>query len=164
MNTNNLTLIAEGKRSKIYQDPTNENRIIKVTNHKSEKAVINYFFKNPCSLFVNIYSVEKQGSYIYATMEKLPVVDFAFTSKKDGSIFVENMWQPFTYKQARGTAYEVSYINSKVSQLNATETEVKEYYSFLDKAGKAGLCIFDTAWNLGKRLDGSLVCFDSSFA
>jgi len=152
------TKIGEGNRSKVYNHPTNNNLVIKVTTKKEEKEVADYFLNNPSSLFVTIYEIEKIGNKYYIVAEKVENADFKFKTKK-GTFFLENKFNAPNYKLNTGREDYINYVKSIV--IDSQIELVDEYYNFLEEAEKIGMDFFDTAWNIGLK-NGKFICFDTS--
>ena len=168
-----MVMIGAGERSKVYQHPSCPEKVVKVTKSPAEKAVLQFMLNNPRDYFVQVYSIEKKGAYIYATIEKLHDVSDVIFDAIDGKKFFESaypapLWNSYSFARTHHDAQtresnRLAYIDRKVSELNAPEAAVREYYGLLELAVSDGLWIADTAWNLGRRADGSMCCYDSSF-
>jgi PhoP regulatory network protein YrbL len=159
-----LELVGEGERSKVYAHPTDSDKVIKVTKYKAEKELIRWLFENnnPFDYFVKIHEVWTKGHYLFAVIERVPEVDLAFRDK-EGRRFKENRFRGFTFREAVGGYYEEMYIQEQISKLDADESDVRAYYALLKQADRNGLDLFDVAWNMGRRADGSLVCYDAGW-
>lgn len=171
MDFKNLQLIGQGERSKVYAHPTEADKVVKVTSSAAEKSVLRFLFANPIPCFVKVYSLETQGKNIIAVIEKLPNVEFVKFQANDGSVFFENahmlVCDDFVSATRHYSAEEnvrriEAYIARRVNYLSVSEQVVREYYALLDCANRAGFWVPDVAWNLGRRADGTLCCYDAT--
>ena len=154
------SLIGEGERSKVYENKLDSNTIVKVTSHKYEKEVADFFFNNPSDLFVKIFSIEKVGRKYIMVIEKLDSVDFTFTKKDGSSRWYESCFNRWHYKDFK---YKKESRDNYIEEVKSFVKEsylVEEYYSFLDKCQAIGMGIFETAFNMGIK-DGKFICFDT---
>lgn len=155
--------IGKGERSKVYAHPTDTSKVIKLTSSKPEIEMLEAFYDEPETYFVTIHELKKEGSTVFAVLDRVENPDFTFTLKGSSVRFFESKFENGNYFDAvikygyKKHAEYVAEVKNKVNEVSI----VDEYYTLLCTAYNQGCDFFDTAWNLG-FLNGKLICFDTT--